>query len=164
MAWNSGRELTRWPRATRSGYVPFLSLYNDINRLFDDVVPGIVGSGAPAKSDGNDFVPRLNVTEDESSIKVTAELPGMDEKDVEVHVNHEALTIRGEKRYERDENEKGTHIIERRFGMFERVIPLACEVDQDAINATFKKGLLEVTLQKSKQAKNQSKKITIKAA
>jgi HSP20 family protein len=111
------------------------------------------------KSTG-DLVPRLDVSETEREIKVTAELPGMDEKDVNVTLEGDVLTLKGEKKAEAEEKGKNFHRVERTYGSFQRVITLPAEVDATKVTAGFKKGVLTVTLAKSPAA--QTRKIEVK--
>jgi HSP20 family protein len=108
--------------------------------------------------------PVVDVTESEKAYEIAAELPGMDEKNIEVKVVNGGLTIKGEKQEEKEENERDYHLQERRFGSFERYFRLPDSVDKDKIEATFKKGLLTVTLPKSTEAQKAEKKIEVKPA
>ena len=107
-----------------------------------------------------DLVPRLDVSETEREVKVTAELPGMDEKDVTVTLEGDVLTLRGEKKADAEEKGKNFHRVERTYGSFQRVVTLPVEVDATKVAAGFKKGVLTVTLAKSPAA--QTRKIEIK--
>lgn len=107
--------------------------------------------------------PAIDVTEGETAYKITAELPGISEKDVEVSVTGDVLVLKGEKRQEREEKEKNRYLSERAYGAFQRSLPIPDGVDRDAIAAEFSKGVLTVTLPKSKEAQKQQKKIEIKA-
>jgi HSP20 family protein len=108
--------------------------------------------------------PAIDVTESENAYKLTAELPGISEKDVEVSVTGDALVLKGEKRQEREEKEKNRYLSERAYGAFQRVLPIPDGVDADGIAAEFSKGVLTVTLPKSKEAQTRQKKIEIKSA
>jgi HSP20 family protein len=110
------------------------------------------------------FSPRLDVSETEREFYVTAELPGMDEKDVEVSLNNSLLTLRGEKKAEKDDRRKDYYRMERSYGMFERTIPIPEGVDLDKVEASFKKGILTVSLPKSAEYQKERKRIPIKAA
>ena len=96
--------------------------------------------------------------------EITTELPGMDEKNVDVSVANGALTIKGETREETEEKNKGYHLQERSFGSFERYFRAPDGVDADKIEATFKTGVLTVVLPKTAEAQRAAKKIAIKAA
>lgn len=94
------------------------------------------------------FLPALDVADEEKEIVVTAELPGLDEKDIQVNLEGDVLAITGEKRSDRSESKEGATWTERRYGSFERRIPLPCEIDADSVRASFKKGVLELRLPK----------------
>src|SRR5918998_2020251 len=142
---------------------PFLTLHREMNRLFDDVfnrfdtgLPSAFGR-MPGWSGGS--WPSLEVTASDHEVRVSAELPGMDQKDVEVLVDEDVLTIRGEKKAETED--QGRRFSERYYGRFERVIPLPFAVEQDKIAASFNNGVLTVTLPKSEKAQEKAKRILI---
>ena len=108
------------------------------------------------------FAPQVDVTETDKEIKVCAEIPGVDAKDVDVTVEDDMLTIKGEKKYEREENEKGQYRMERSYGSFKRSIPLPVEVDDAKAKAEFKNGVLRLTLPKRPGAKSRRKRIPVK--
>jgi HSP20 family protein len=110
--------------------------------------------------------PAVDVVEKETAYEITAELPGMDEKNIELTVADDMLTIKGEKREEREEKKKDYYLSERRFGSFERSFRLPEGVESDKVEASFKKGVLTVTLPKTPEAqkKSKEKKISIKTA
>lgn len=143
--------------AARNGDGPFASLQSEINRLFDDFGRLPIGRFTAFGS----LEPRLNVSETDSAIEIEAELPGLDEKDVEVTVHGELLTIRGEKKEERDEKRKDYHIMERTYGAFSRTIPLPFEADPGSVRAVFNKGVLKVTLAKPSDYKSKSARIPV---
>lgn len=137
---------------------PFISLQREIDRLFDDFTRGF-----PAFGNGKtEMLPSMDVTETDKEIEITAELPGLEEKDVQINVADNLLTIRGEKNAEKEEKDKNYRLIERSYGSFERTLQLPDGVDADAIKATIAKGVLKVTVPKSAPA--QVKKIDVKAA
>jgi HSP20 family protein len=136
-----------------------------IDRLFDHLFNDF-GSlalrpfGEPGKSLSN-FNPKLDVSETETEVKVTAELPGLDEDDIEVSLTHNILTISGEKKTEKEDKNESYYHIERSYGAFKRSVALPSEVEGDQVEAIFKNGVLTVALPKTAEA--QSKKIDIKA-
>jgi len=147
----------RWP-AEREGD-PFSYLRQQVNRVFDDFW------GAPSLARGESwsgFAPQVDVTETDKDVKVCAEIPGVDAKDIDVSVEDGTLRIRGEKKYEREENEKGQYRMERSYGSFERAIPLPVEVDEAKAKAEFKNGVLRLTLPKRPGAQSRRKKIPVK--
>jgi HSP20 family protein len=138
---------------------PFSYLRSQINRLFDDFwsEPWL----APRREIAGGFWPQVDVTETDDEIKVSAEIPGVEPKDIEVSVENGTLTIRGEKKYEREEKEKGQYRMERSYGAFERAIELPVEVDESKAKAEFKKGVLRLTLPKRPGAEPRRKKIPV---
>jgi HSP20 family protein len=141
---------------------PFLSLHREVNRLFDDVFRGF-GSGLPSLGSASAFAggwPSVEISDEEKQIKVTAEVPGLEEKDIEVLLNDGVLTLKGEKHSETEDKDR--KFSERYYGHFERRIPLGVEVDENAVDARFRNGVLTVTLPKSETAQQHVKRITIK--
>jgi len=109
-------------------------------------------------------VPAVDVAEHEKAYEVTAELPGLDEKNIDVQVSNGVLTIKGEKTEEKEDKRKDFHLSERRYGSFRRSFRLPDGVDADKIEAKFEKGVLTVTLPKTAEAQKQEKKIPVKSA
>lgn len=143
---------------------PFYSLQREVNQLFDDffrevdVAPfGFVGG--PLKT----FSPSIDIKETDEEIIVKAELPGMDEKDVDVNLLEDRLTIKGEKKEEKEDKGSDYHRMERSYGSFNRVIVLPERIDTKKADALFKNGVLTVTLPKAEGAKVKGQKIPIKA-
>ena len=106
--------------------------------------------------------PAIDFAEDEKAYHLTAELPGLSEKDINLTVSDDLLTITGEKRGESEQKGKNFHYSERRFGSFRRAIQLPQHIDRDKIDAQFKNGVLDVTLPKTSDAMQRQKKIEIK--
>ena len=156
--WNNrSRSVT----ARREEANPFLTLHREMNRLFDDVFRGFDAS--PFGSERSFFDraggwPSIEVSETEKEVKVAAELPGLDEKDVEVELANGVLTIRGEKKTETESKDR--LFSERYYGQFERRIPVD-DVEQDKVAASFTSGVLTVTLPKSQSAQQKVKRIVI---
>jgi len=144
----------------RREYPSFSSLQREIERLFDDFTrgfPSLVSNGGT-----QELMPAMDVTETETDIEVTAELPGLEEKDVQINLADNLLTIRGEKKSERDEKTKDHHLVERSYGSFYRSLELPAGVDPDKIQASIAKGVLKVVVPKPAPA--QAKKIPVKTA
>jgi len=137
---------------------PFLTLHREMNRLFDDVFERF-DSGVPSVLGRTASWPSIEVTASDKEVRVAAELPGMEEKDVELLVDDDVLTIRGEKRAETEDKDR--RFSERYYGRFERVIRLPFEVEEDKAEASFKNGVLSVTLPKSPKAQENVKRIAI---
>ena len=137
---------------------PFVSLRQEINRLFDD----FWGEGAPSPwGDMEGQSPRVDVSETEKEVVVSAELPGIDEKDVQVTLDRSALVISGEKKAEHETKDRHFHRIERSYGAFRRVVPLPAEVDESKTEAVFKNGVLKVSLTKTAENTRGRKKIAV---
>src|SRR5690606_28676906 len=111
-----------------------------------------------------EIMPQLDMTEDDQAFHLQVELPGMDEKDVEVTLRNHTLTIKGEKKEEKEQKDKDVHRRERAYGYFRRSIEIPADVDADKITATYRKGVLTIDLSKTKQAQDQAKRIEVKAA
>jgi HSP20 family protein len=142
------------------GRDPFSSFRREMDRLFEDFL-------APAESRsfagaGMATWPSLDVRETDQAYMVTAELPGLEQKDIELNLRDNVLTISGEKRQEKSDGDNGRSYVERTYGRFERVVPLGSDVDADRVEATFKNGILTVTVPKSAQARDKSKRIEIR--
>ncbi len=108
--------------------------------------------------------PAVDIAEDDAAYKVTAELPGMSEKEIEVVVSGDVLTLKGEKRQEKEQKERNFYLSERSYGAFQRSFHVPEGADRDKIVAEFSKGVLTITMPKTAQAKQAEKKIEVKAA
>jgi len=161
------RDLIPWRRSSnevsttlRDDRSPFISLQREVNRLFDEVFRSfdarIPAFGSAASF--NTAWPSVEISETDKEIKVTAEIPGLEEKDVEVLLHDGVLTLKGEKRAENEDKQ----FSERFYGRFERRIPLGVEIEEDAVEAHFKNGVLSIVLPKSEKARAQVKRIAIK--
>ncbi|MGZ6254330.1 MAG: Hsp20/alpha crystallin family protein [Candidatus Binataceae bacterium] len=153
---------------------PFDALRQEIDRLFEDFQVGPWRAPlARASFDADPFwrgeisfgkSPAADITETEKGYEITAELPGLDESNVDVKFADGTLTIKGEKKEEKEEKKKDYYLSERRFGSFQRSFRVPKGVDADKIEASFKNGVLTVTMPKSPEAQKAEKKITIKKA
>jgi HSP20 family protein len=160
------REDDNAPLARRSDILPdvrrgdpFTAFRHEIDRLFDTFF-------APARAGGFGlgafpFNPALDLTENEKEICLRAELPGVDEKDVEIRLDGDVLTIRGEKREERTDNGDQRRVVERSYGSFERSVRLPFAPDGDDVKADFKDGVLTVKAVKPPELTRPSKRIPI---
>jgi HSP20 family protein len=142
--------------ATRSAPNPFFALQHEIDRLFEGLARNF--AGFPSR----DVMPSMDLSGTDKEIEITAELPGLEEKDIQLNVADNVLTIRGEKKNEREETKKDYHMVERSYGSFTRSVQLPDGVNPDNIKAVIAKGVLKVTV--PKPAPSQSKKIDIKTA
>ncbi|HYD86395.1 MAG TPA: Hsp20/alpha crystallin family protein [Vitreimonas sp.] len=147
-------------RRSRPGAMsPFLALQQEMNRLFDDAFTGAL---SPFGEDGRSFGwPSVEVSETDKEVKITAELAGLEEKDIEISVDDDTLTLSGERRTETDDKER--RYSERYYGRFERRLTLPAAVDDQKAKATFKNGVLTVTLPKRDNGGAKTKRIPIQA-
>lgn len=167
------RDLIPWGRGNNAApsvyrdleHNPFLTLHREVNRVFDDLLRGF---DAPSPSFGpslgrlsswNASWPSVEISETDKELRIVAEVPGLEQKDIEVLLDDGALTLRGEKRSESEDQQR--QFSERLYGRFERRIPLSCEVEEDKVEAAFNNGVLTVTLPKSAKAQAKTRRITI---
>ena len=150
---------------------PFRSLRDQIDRLMDEFDRGLFPSRwmemtpfAKLTSEIRGLVPAIDVIDEEKAYRVTAELPGLADKDIEVTKDGDLLTIKGEKKEEHEEKDKGYFLSERHFGSIERSLRLPDGIDDAKIEAKFENGVLTVVLPKTPDAVSKPKKIAIKAA
>jgi HSP20 family protein len=156
--WNRGRDVVvRRGEDTN----PFLALHREVNRLFDDVFRGFdfAPFGFDRRFDRAIGWPNIEVNDTDKEMKVTVELPGLDEKDVELELSNGVLAIKGEKRTESEDKDR--LFSERYYGRFERRIPVE-DIDEDKASASFRNGVLTVTLPKTPRAQRPVKRIAIK--
>jgi HSP20 family protein len=145
---------------SREMWEPFGSLRHDMERLFEDFSRGFGWASPPAIS-GVGMAPDVDVSETETELKIEADLPGVDERDVEVVLSDGRLTIKGEKRQEKEEKKKDYHLVERSYGSFARSIALPFVADPNQVKASFAKGVLTVTVPKPAEVKAKEKKIPV---
>lgn len=160
------RELMPWGRQTETAPTtyrgeqsnPFLSFRREVDRLFDDML----GRGMPSLGYGSRAIswPNVEVNETENEVRITAEMPGMNEKDIELHVEDGVLTLSGERKSETEDKDRGYS--ERFYGRFERRIGLPLSATEEGCDATFRDGVLTVTLPKSPE-RERSRRIPINA-
>ena len=162
------RDLVPWGRERGVGVPrdredPFTSLHREMNQMFEDFAQSF--DIAPWSNwEAAGFHPRTDVRETDDAVLVTAEMPGLEEKDFELNLCEGVLTLKGEKRHEREEKEKGAlHRIERSYGSFQRNIPLPCEVVAEKATAEYHNGVLNVTLPKAPSAERSVHRIDVKS-
>jgi HSP20 family protein len=157
----SVRDLIPWGRSGETPgpriQDPFLALHREVNRLFDDFWNDF---SLPRFGSGRAAWPRLEISESEKEIIVAAELPGMDQNEVELVITDNLLTMKGEKRTSTG-NGEGVHLSERFYGTFERTIPLNAEIERDKVTASLKSGVLTVTLPKPPPSPQKTMRIPI---
>jgi len=152
--WSKNQELA----PARDSFDPFLTLHREMNRLFDDVFRGFGTNGLSPLMEGRLGWPKVELSETDKALIVSAELPGLTEKDVNVEIAGDILKIRGEKKAEH--NGEGKYFTERYYGAFERQIPLD-DVQEDKAEASFKNGVLTISLPKSDRPREGVKRIAI---
>lgn len=143
---------------------PF-TLQRDVDRLFDEI-SGDFGI-LPLRQMEEPlvrFMPQIDIKETQRDIRITAELPGVEKKDIEVTLEGETLRLRGEKKTELEEKTKQSYRLERSYGSFERVVPLPAPVDARKADAHIKKGVLSITLPKTEATQSHEHRIEVKAA
>lgn len=150
---------------------PFDALRNQVDRLFHDFQTGFMR--APLfrpladiesfwrRDFGLDVSPAIDIVEKDKAFEVTAELPGLDAKNIDLRLSDDILTIKGEKQEEKEEKTKDRYVSERRYGSFRRSLQLPASIDADKIEANFKAGVLTVTLPKSAEAEKKQKTIPV---
>ncbi|TGQ53106.1 Hsp20/alpha crystallin family protein [Mesorhizobium sp. M1C.F.Ca.ET.193.01.1.1] len=153
---------------------PFENLRREVDRLFDDFHPfdfrlpstrSLFGRELPGhRSVTWPVAPAIDLVEKANGYEITAELPGIDEKNVEIKLANNVVTIKGEKKEEKEEKEKDYFLSERRYGSFQRSFQLPEGIDADKIDASFARGVLTVRLPKTAAAQKAEKKIAVKAA
>jgi HSP20 family protein len=162
---------TSVPQATTSsGWQPFDALRSQIDRLFHDFQVGFLQGPSRSLLDiepfwrrdfGFEVTPAVDIVEKEKAFEVTAELPGLDVKNIDLQLSDNVLTIKGEKQEEKEEKTKDRYVSERRYGSFRRSLQVPSGVDADKIEASFKSGVLTVTLPKSPEAQKKQKTIPV---
>ena len=156
------RQRRNIPARRGAGRDAFSELERLRNEFFDNFFGDFALSSPLTSELAMEFNPRVNVTEDENGVYLSAELPGMDEKDIELSVTDDAITIKGEKKQENEDKSKNYYRSERSWGSFQRSIALPEHVDTDKAEAAFEKGVLTITLPKVETEKSKAKKIAIK--
>jgi HSP20 family protein len=163
----------RAPLAGPSAWPPFENLRREVDRIFEGFLPERwdfpLGRRAFElewpwpRERGFAMAPAVDFAEKEKEYEITAELPGLDEKDIEIKLVNDILTIKGEKKEEKEEREKDYYLCERRYGSFMRSFQMPAGVDTGKIEATFAKGVLTVKLPKTPEAQKSEKTISVKA-
>ena len=150
---------------------PVYSLQREMNRLFDDFFRapsfehfGEMSSFGADQPFSGDLMPRVDMSETDKDLLIKVDLPGMTEKDVEISINRDLLTISGEKKQEKEQSEKGWYRMERQYGSFSRSIALPYEVESDKAEALFKHGTLSIKLPKLTMQQRATKSIPVKPA
>jgi HSP20 family protein len=151
-------------------FEPLASVRRDIDRFFEGLAPGFSGAvdfdpfrhfGGGLEIGGGGVVPHVEVSEDKKSYLISAELPGVDEKDITLTLEDHRLTVSGEKKSERKEEKKDYYLSERRYGSFRRSFRVPEDVDESKISAKFDKGVMTIVLPKSSSAKAKGRQIPV---
>ncbi len=153
------KELTIWkPFTELTPFREFERMRRDMDRFWDSFF-----EGAPRRrgEERGEWLPSLDVSETKNELVVKAEVPGMDAKDIDISLSDGVLTIKGEKKQEKEEKEADYHLVERSYGSFTRSIQLPKEVQSDKISASYKDGILRIALPKSEEAKKKEIKIKV---
>src|ERR1700758_18809 len=165
-------EVKKAPPAQTSPPDVWQSFRSEMDRLFDRFGSGfgfpslrrMFDIEGPWRSSFSFSMPAIDMSEDEKTYKISAELPGMDAKDIDVSVTGDMMVLKGEKRQEKEEKDKNYHFSERAYGSFQRAFELPASVDRGKIAADFSKGVLTITLPKTAQAQQPTKKIEVKSS
>src|ERR1700683_4756310 len=147
--------LTRW-----DPFRELNTLQDRMNRLFRDSVAGDTQDQSLATSA---FAPPVDVYEDEHNVTLKIEVPGIDEKDIDIRIENNTLTVHGERKFEKEEKEENYRRVERQYGSFTRTFTLPLTVDSEHVSANYDKGVLNITLPKKAEAKPKQIKVNIGA-
>lgn len=159
LPWNRSKNL-----AVRQETDPFMALRREMNRLFDTFYASPFGL-VPFENmlaPQADFMPQVDISETDKEITITAELPGIDDKDIEVSVAKNMISISGKKEVEKTDKGRNYYHVERSYGTFYRDIPLRAEVDEDKVEARFDKGVLTITAPKLSLGAGGAKRVQVK--
>ncbi len=143
---------------------PFALMRREMDRVFDDFMRGFAAPSASLPE--GVLSPRVNVVENDKGLEITAELPGVDQKDIELDLSEGVLTLRAEHKKEKEEGGENQryHVLERAYGTFVRRFAIPFEPDQDHVEANFENGVLKVSIPRSPEAEKQTRKIEIKSS
>ena len=152
--------LIKWRPVTRvDPFADLMGVRSEINRLFDSAV----GRGGPDDAGlfSGDWAPAIDVFENDKKVVIKTELPGLSEKDIEVDILGDTLTIKGEKKKEDEKKDRHYHRLERVYGSFHRSVTLPAEVTSEKTKASFKNGMLEIEVPKKEEAKPKQIKVDV---
>jgi HSP20 family protein len=159
MNWPTLRPFGRKSDVALGGNDPFTAFRREMDRLFESFGRDLVWPGGESR--GAAMAPSIDVSETEGELRIEADLPGVEEKDVDVSISDNVLTIKGEKKAEKEEKKKDFHLVERSYGSFSRSLTLPFAADPSKAKATFKNGVLSISLPKPPEVKAKAKKIAI---
>lgn len=158
------RERSQAPATRDEFFDPFLNFRREVDRIFDSFFEGVGSRAIDAGSVWTGLAPAVDIAETDKELVITAEVPGVSEKDVEVTLADNVLTIRGEKKSEHEQKNGNFAYAERRYGSFARSIRLPFDAGDAKVNAQYDKGVLTVTIPKPAEAQKQVRRIEVKAA
>ncbi|MEO1607829.1 MAG: Hsp20/alpha crystallin family protein [Pseudomonadota bacterium] len=165
LSFSGGRKVKIFPFIARMNTAPYLSLRNEIDRVFDSFFYNGFGLSQTGNLSGISLQnPNLDVSESDKELTIRAELAGVNEKDLDVTLVGDILTIKGEKKHEKEENDGDRTYVERHYGSFSRVIRLPFEASDKGVSANMKKGVLMIKIAKPKAYQPKSRRIEIAAA
>jgi HSP20 family protein len=158
MPFSRDQSMARWSEDND----PFLAMRREMNRLFDDVFGGfgLPSAFGPALRQ-MPAAPKIDVSETDNEIQITAEMPGIDQNDVEVLLEDDRLIIRGEKKEEREDKDRNYHVRERVQGAFSRTLPLPFAPDPNQVKAEFRNGVMTITIPKPQEVKQKQHRIEV---
>ena len=158
MPFSRNQSMARWSEEND----PFLAMRREMNRLFDDVFDGF---GLPSAFGPvlrqMPAAPKIDVSETDNEMQITAEMPGIDQNDVEVLLEDDRLIIRGEKKEEREDKDRNYHVRERVQGAFSRTLPLPFAPDPNQVKAEFRNGVMTITIPKPQEVKQKQHRIEV---
>ena len=160
------QQVIRPQRSGRDSAVshPLMRFHNEIDQIFDQFYHGFPLfplRWPQERSKGGVVFPQLNIVENKNAYTITVDVPGVEEKDIELTVQEGALTIRGEKQTEKEDQDNQYHRVERSYGSFQRVLSLPADAEEDKIDAKFKNGVLTITVAKNTTMTSSGRKIAI---
>jgi HSP20 family protein len=158
MPFSRNQSMARWSEDND----PFLAMRREMNRLFDDVFGGfgLPSAFGPALRQ-MPAAPKIDISETDNEIQITAEMPGIDQNDVEVLLEDDRLIIRGEKKEEREDKDRNYHVRERVQGAFSRTLPLPFAPDPNQVKAEFRNGVMTITIPKPQEVKQKQHRIEV---
>jgi HSP20 family protein len=159
------REKSQSPASRNDYFDPFVSFRREVDRMFDDFFNSFGGRGLRPMAGGWQGVnPVIDLDETDKELVVTAELPGLDQKDFEVMLAGDVLTIRGEKKAEHEQRDGDAYYMERRFGSFSRSVRLPFEVKDEQLDAKYDRGVLTIRVPKPAGSQKNVRRIEVRSA
>jgi HSP20 family protein len=152
------------PASGNDFFAPLAAFRHEVDRLFDSFVEGFGNRDLTNGGDWRSPMPALDIAETDKELVITAEVPGISEKDVDVTVSGDVLTIKGEKKAEQEDKNDGYSYVERRYGCFSRALRLPFEVKDENVEAKYDKGVLTIRIPKPAGVQKPVRQIEVKAA